>query len=84
MRVKARVERLERRTFSEPSGPPPIEYFDRLLKGSITEQDRQRWNPWLEEHFGGKQPEPANDSAMGTGIELVPQNVADAAEGTEN
>ena len=51
MKLKTRVQRLEQRTSFQPSGPPPIEYFDRLLNGTMTEQDRQRWSPWLQEHL---------------------------------
>ena len=51
MKLKTRVLRLEQRTSFQPSGPPPIEYFDRLLNGTVTEQDRQRWSPWLQEHL---------------------------------
>jgi hypothetical protein len=54
MKLKTRVQRLEQRTSFQPSGPPPIEYFDRLLKGTVTEQDRQRWTPWLQEYLLGK------------------------------
>jgi hypothetical protein len=51
MKLKTRIQRLEQRTFSQPNGPPPIAYFDRLLNGTVTEQDRQRWTPWLQEHL---------------------------------
>ena len=54
MKLKTRIERLEQRTSPQLSSPPPIEYFDRLLSGNLTEQDRQRWSPWLEEHLLNK------------------------------
>ena len=46
MSLKTRILRLEKRQGLR-SIRPPIEFFDRILNGSASEKEWQRWKPWL-------------------------------------
>lgn len=51
MTREARVATLERRRRANPNvGPPPIEFFDRMLEDKLTDAEWRRWTPWLRQH----------------------------------
>lgn len=50
MSLKARIRRLEKRSGIN-SRTPPIEFFDRLVDATLTEEEWQRWLPWINEHW---------------------------------
>ena len=46
MSLKTRILRLEQRQGFRAI-VPPIEFFDRIVSGSVTQEEWQRWMPWL-------------------------------------
>ncbi len=48
MRIKSRIERLERREGFDTSGPIPLAVFDRVIAGTISEAEFDRWLPAFE------------------------------------
>ncbi len=48
MRIKSRIERLERREAFDASGPIPLAVFDRVMAGTICEAEFDRWLPAFE------------------------------------
>ena len=50
--IKARILALERGPGNEVcSRTPPVEFFDRLVAGTVTPQEWNRWAPWVEKHL---------------------------------
>ena len=45
MRIKSRIERLERREAFDANGPIPLAVFDRVIAGTISEAEFDRWQP---------------------------------------
>ena len=50
MNLKSRIRRLEARGGLYLTRPP-IVFFDRLLNDTATQQERQRWLPWITAHL---------------------------------
>ena len=48
MRIKSRIERLERREGFDANGPIPLAVFDRVIAGTISEAEFDRWLPAFE------------------------------------
>ncbi len=48
MRIKSRIDRLERREAFDASGPIPLAVFDRVIAGTISEAEFARWLPAFE------------------------------------
>ncbi len=53
MRIKSRIERLERREGLDASGPLPIAVLDRVIDGTICEAEFDRWLPAFERIIAG-------------------------------
>jgi len=50
MNLKIRIRRLEERRGLHRT-TPPISFFDRVLDGTVTQAESQRWLPWMSAHF---------------------------------
>ena len=48
MRIKSRIERLERREVFDANGPIPLAVFDRVIASTISEAEFDRWFPAFE------------------------------------
>jgi hypothetical protein len=55
MKLKARVLRLEKLKNPHSSGKLTIDVFDRVVNGTITEEEFSRWMPFGEEIFANRE-----------------------------
>ncbi len=52
MKLKSRIERLERREGLPATGPISISVFDSVINETISDADWARWQPFFECIFG--------------------------------
>jgi hypothetical protein len=65
VKIKTRIERLERREGFDASGPIPITVFDRVLDGTISDAEWERWRPSFERILAGEECRPGPQRARG-------------------
>ena len=64
MRIKSRIERLERREAFDANGPIPLAVFDRVIAGTISEAEFERWQPAFEHINARVEAAEARESAV--------------------
>lgn len=75
MNIKARIAALERERGMGPRATkPPIEFFDRVVADTVTEQELKRWAPWLIENLGTLLDKQVERLATATGWSLLPDD----------
>ena len=55
MNLKARILRLERQQNSKTGSPITIDVLDRVVNGTISEEEFARWMPFWEEIFADRE-----------------------------
>ena len=50
MNLKSRIRRLEERRGLHRTRPP-IAFFDQIVDNTVTQEEWQRWLPWISRHF---------------------------------
>jgi hypothetical protein len=55
MRIKARIERLEKLQQARTNPKITIEVLDRVLDGTISDEEFARYMPFCEELFGDRE-----------------------------
>jgi len=63
MNLKTRIRRLEERHGLHRT-TPPITFFDRLLDYTVTQEEWQRWRPWINRNFAKKADSELVDDAL--------------------
>ena len=58
MNLKARIQRLEKLQRSKTGGTIPIDVLDRIVNGTISDEEFARWMPFWEEIFARGQVRP--------------------------
>lgn len=75
MSIRARIKALERkRGIGQRVARPPIKFFDRIISGIATEQEWNRWAPWINENLGTLSDEPVERSAAARGDTPLPED----------
>lgn len=75
MNIKTRIAALERERSTGPRATqPPIEFFDRIVAGTVTEQEWNRWALWLMENLRILSDEQVECMAAATGWSLYPED----------
>ncbi len=63
VRIKTRIARLERREGFDASGPVPFSVMDRVIAGTISEWEWERWSPAFDRIIAAADaPKPGIDS----------------------
>jgi hypothetical protein len=55
MNLKARIQRLERQQNSKAGGKITIDVLDRVVNGTISDEEFARWMPFWEEIFANRE-----------------------------
>jgi hypothetical protein len=51
MKIRRRIEALEKRRAVDLAGPPPVEFFDNVINGTATRAEWAQWTPWLSQNM---------------------------------